>query len=223
MSVHEPPHVPDHRLERLTFFSDAVFAIAITLLVIEIRVPELDDRATSAAWIQALFHLFPHFIAFVLSFVVIGALWANHHAILSLLVRFDERLIWPNLLFLLSVAFLPFSTGLLASGSLSPVPYLFYSASLLIASLLKAWFTGIALKPGLVAPGTDPNMVRWLMRTRWVMPVVTTLSMVLALWIPAFNNFAMFLMFARRIGAPRLRTPGPDAVTAPPPEAPPGV
>lgn len=196
---------PDHRLERMLFFSDAVFAIAITLLVIEIHVPELPHGAGDHVWLVALVGLLPHFLAFLISFLVIGALWASHHTIFALVAGFDQRLVWPNLLLLLSVAFLPFTTALLAVGSLSPVPYAFYAASLLAAALLKARLTTRALAPGLVAPGVSAARVAVELRRRWIMPAAAFVTVLLAFVVPAWNCAAMFLLpIARRLPPFRL-------------------
>ena len=197
---HGADYGPEHRLERLAFFSDAVFAIAITLLIIEVHVPELPSGATDADWGRALYHLIPSFWAFALSFVVIGTLWILHHKTLSMMARFSGRLMWPNLLFLMSVAFLPFSTALLAEGSkvgsgqsvLSPVPYVFYDASLLVAGLLKARLTRIALRPDLISSHVRPAQVQAERRQVLILPLATLLALGLAFVIPAWNNLAMF-------------------------------
>ncbi|MDQ7994936.1 MAG: TMEM175 family protein [Luteibacter sp.] len=86
-------HGQDQQLERLTFFSDAVFAIAITLLIIEVHVPHPESR-TDQAWLQALVDLIPQLAGFFLSFIVVGALWAAHHRVFGLLRRYNPS--WPG-------------------------------------------------------------------------------------------------------------------------------
>ena len=94
---------------RLEAFSDGVFAIAITLLVLEIRVPEETSELGSR-----LGELWPSFAAYLVSFAVIGIMWVNHHAILHNVARVDRPLLFFNLLLLLFVALVPFPTALLA-------------------------------------------------------------------------------------------------------------
>ncbi|CAA9522669.1 MAG: hypothetical protein AVDCRST_MAG73-266, partial [uncultured Thermomicrobiales bacterium] len=114
----QPPPVraaePDTTTVRLETFSDGVIAIAITLLVIEIHVPELDgDYAAADLW-RGLRDLWPSYLGYLLSFVIIGILWANHHNVFRMIGRTDHWLIVINTLFLLCVGFLPFTTALLA-------------------------------------------------------------------------------------------------------------
>ena len=90
------------QLERLILFTDAVFAIAITLLVIELKVPELEHRTEHEA-LNALARLVPKFIGFLISFFIIAIYWTAHHRIFRFVRHLDARLIWLNLLFLLSI------------------------------------------------------------------------------------------------------------------------
>lgn len=199
------PKTSDHALERLVFFSDAVFAIVITLLVIEIHTPELGLEAGNREWLAALLHLMPHFGAFLLSFLVIGALWVSHHTLFTLLRRYDARLVWPNLLLLLSIAFLPFTTGLLATGSLATVPYAFYAASLLAAGLLKARLVRIALSEDLLREDVSPAAIQVELRRRWIMPIAATTTLLLALVTVPWCTLAMLLLpTLKRIGPFRL-------------------
>ena len=102
----------EFQLERLILFSDAVFAIAITLLVIEIKVPELPKEGlTDKKLGEALGHMIPKFIGFFLSFLIIGLYWTIHHRMFGYVVNYTRRLLWLNLIFLLAVVLMPFSTA----------------------------------------------------------------------------------------------------------------
>jgi uncharacterized membrane protein len=118
---------------RLEAFSDGVFAIAITLLVLELAVPK-----GNGLWHQ-LKDEWPSFAAFFVSFWVIGIIWVNHHAVLDHLARADRGVLYLNLLLLLTVVFIPFPTALFAehlkSGADERVAALVYSASFLAMAI----------------------------------------------------------------------------------------
>lgn len=126
-------------LERLIFFSDAVFAIAITLLALEIRLPEgagmFDDREMWAA----LLGLWHQYLAFIISFLVIGSFWIAHHRKFRLIDRYDNRLLSLNLVVLMSVAFVPFSSSVISVSS-SRSATVFYALTIMVVGLL---FTGM--------------------------------------------------------------------------------
>ncbi len=105
---------------RIETFSDGVFAIAITLLVLGIKVPRASDLGTSGSLISALIALWPQYLAFVTSFATIFAMWVNHHRIFSFIHRSDHFFLYWNGLLLLLVTFLPFPTTLLAEYLLHP-------------------------------------------------------------------------------------------------------
>jgi len=95
--------------ERMLFFSDAVFAIAITLLVIEIKVPVLPHGATDRELGFALVGLIPRFVGFIISFFLVGQTWVEHHRIGRQLQRYERGLLWSNLWMLFFVAAMPFA------------------------------------------------------------------------------------------------------------------
>lgn len=102
----------EFQLERLILFSDAVFAIAITLLVIEIKIPEIHgNKVSDTALLHELSHLIPKFIGFLISFIFIGLYWTIHHRMFGYVTNYDRKLLRLNLFFLFFIALLPFSTG----------------------------------------------------------------------------------------------------------------
>jgi uncharacterized membrane protein len=117
---------PEHGLERLIFFSDAVFAIAITLLVIDIRVPRLPMGSSDQASWNALLEQAPEFAGFFISFFVIGSFWAGHHRGMSLASHYAPTLTMPNLTFLCAIAALPFFTAFASANPMMRVPNFCY-------------------------------------------------------------------------------------------------
>lgn len=184
-------HLAAKQLERLKAFSDGVFAIAITLLVIDLHVPRL-DTPDDAAYLAALVHLLPNFFGFMVSFLAIGALWIAHHRLFGVLDSFESRLMWPNMLLLMVVAFMPFATALMSSNPSARVPEVFYSATLLTAGLLQCLLVQLALRPSRIRAGVAPeeaNMLRWRALT---LPTAAAAALLAAPHMPGNNN--LFLL-----------------------------
>jgi uncharacterized membrane protein len=115
---------------RLEAFSDGVFAIVITLLILDVRLPQVPYEQLPSALAAAG----PQLVAYVLSFLLIGLYWIFHHQGLHRLERIDSVFLWINLLFLLCVSFLPFPTTLLGRYPLKTWPMVLYGSSLLAAN-----------------------------------------------------------------------------------------
>lgn len=122
--------------QRFEAFSDGVFAIVATLLVLDIRVPVLQTVNSASLW-RALFLLWPQYLAYVTSFLVVGIYWLNHHSVSHYVRIFDRRLTWRNLLFLMTVAFIPFPTAVIAQYGDVPAAVLFYGFVLLVSAVLS--------------------------------------------------------------------------------------
>ena len=182
---------PDHRLERMILFSDAVFAIAITLLVIEIDVPRLSADGPAAAYWQALAEHIPSFFGFVLSFLVIGRFWSGHHAMFSQVARFDESLVWPNLQLLMMIAFMPFATAFLTRNIGAAVPSLIYNLCFLATALLSVRLAHKALSPELLGDGADLGLVRLIKVRGWAVVVIAMISVIGVFFVSLYST--MFL------------------------------
>jgi uncharacterized membrane protein len=134
----------------MLFFSDAVFAIAITLLVIEIKVPVLPHGATDRQLGFALVTLVPRFVGFIISFFLVGQTWVEHHRIGRQIQRFDRALLWSNLWMLFFVAAMPFATALLSEYPWSRVTVTVYALIFTGLGLAKASLWRGALRHRLV-------------------------------------------------------------------------
>ncbi len=125
------------QVERIAFFSDGVFAIAITLLVIEIKVPDL-RQFSDQALLDALSHMTFKFLGFGISFTIIGHYWSVHHRIFGYIKKNTSTLFWINLIYLFAVVLMPFSSGMLGEYSNHlemNVPYTIYVANLCLAGI----------------------------------------------------------------------------------------
>lgn len=194
---------PAHALERMMFFSDAVFAISITLLVIELHAPALTRGSPDIDYWQALARLTPNFIGFVISFFVIGQFWAGHHRALDCARHWSPRLAFPNLCLLFTIAAMPFFTAFLSDNAGNRVPTILYTGWLALTGLANYWVNSIASTPPVADPETAAErgpMIR--ARSRAV--VLMALTAMLVGWFvpwgaqPALATFPLWLLVARR-------------------------
>ena len=190
----------DHPLERLIFFSDAVFAIAITLLIIEIHVPTLAEAVDVGGYGAVLVQLLPSFFAFLISFAVIARFWIGHHRAFSMRARFDDALLVPNFTLLMFIALLPFSTAFLAKNLGQLVPALFYDFSLLALSLSSLWVVHIATRADALLPGIAQIDVRLLHARGIAVTIGALVAIAIAFVSPPFSQFGLaFAMLGRLI------------------------
>lgn len=157
-------HGPDHALERLVFFSDAVFAIAITLLVIDLDAPKLPHGATVAQSLAALGEAGPQLFGFAVSFWVIGAFWAGHHRAFTLACTHSSRLIGANLGMLFAVVFMPFATRWMSANAGMLIPTALYNASMLTLGVLNLVLVRMATSPPVVGPTVSVATIRYVRR-----------------------------------------------------------
>ena len=114
--------------ERINAFSDGVIAILITIMVLELRVPHTTD-------LSALRELLPVFLTYVLSFIIIGIYWNNHHHMLNLTDRITGGILWANLHLLFWLSLMPFVTGWMGENHFAPLPTAAYGVDLLCAAI----------------------------------------------------------------------------------------
>ncbi len=165
--------------ERIAFFSDAVFAIALTLLVLDIRLPEgLDDADVGAA----LAALWPQFFAYALTFAVLGINWVTHHRKYRYIERFDTGFVWLNLLFLAFVALAPFPTSVL-SEYVTAASVTLYAIQVAMLGILQAALWTYAHHRGFLSPRIDEGVFRYSLVGTLVTPAIFLLTIPVAIFL----------------------------------------
>jgi uncharacterized membrane protein len=178
-------HEHEEGTARIEAFSDGVYAIAITLLVIEIGVPAVTSDESLGT---ALRHLWPSYFAYILSFVTIGISWANHHSFFRMFTRSDHYFLMLNVFFLMCIAFLPFPTAVLGeyldSDSQRQTAVVFYTAGRLAPA--TAWLAvwGYGNWHGLVDENLHPDYTRLRTLQYAATAGLYVLAVALAFWQP---------------------------------------
>ena len=166
--------------DRMQFFSDAVFAIAMTLLVIDIAVPTISKSVSDAhldreLW-RALGEEWDQFLAYAISFWVIAINWAGHHRKFRLIGKYDARLISVNLWLLFFIAFVPFPTSLISEYAGAMPAIVLYAGVVSIISGLQWYLWFYAHRAGFLVEDVTDGMYRYVSRNYITVPLVFLLS-----------------------------------------------
>ncbi|AIZ63392.1 transmembrane protein 175 [Hymenobacter sp. DG25B] len=147
-----------HRVEA---FSDGVFAIIVTLLVLEIKVPHLEQPQSGPELAQALLGLLPKVLSWMASFLMMCVIWVNHHRLLSQILVLDHVVFWLNANLLLWCSFIPFPTALLGDYLTNPMSAAVFGGVMAVMSLsfLLIRFY-VQRHPGMLVPGVDQVLFR---------------------------------------------------------------
>jgi uncharacterized membrane protein len=170
-------------LERLVFFSDAVFAIAITLLALEIRLPQGDGSVSDAYLLNILLATWQKILAYVISFMVIGTNWIAHHRKFRFVRNYDNTLILLNLLMLMMIAFIPFPSSVISEYS-NRTATIFYALTIILSGLFSAaigWH--IVHTERLIVPDLDAKHRRRL----YLAPLLTSAVFALSIGIAFYD------------------------------------
>jgi len=204
---------------RVEAFSDGVFAIAITLLVLTLAVPTYEKAASALELRRALLHQWPTYVAFVVSFLSILIMWANHHNIFSLIRRVDHVFLLLNGLVLMGVTLIPFPTQLLASHLGHPGEGVAAEIYCIIALFISLAYNALwywARRGGhLLEPGVSPQTLRAVTRQYAVAPAVYVAALGLALvnvWasIAIFMGVSVYYVIPTRATVPLGEDAGDD-------------
>ena len=200
----------NHRpTDRLEYFSDAVLAIAATLLATELPKPETN-------LLPELVKLWPHYAAFAASFLFICIAWSNHHNMFIYIKQTDQYLLILDILFLMFVTLQSFTTGLLARHIGKPderTAALIYHGTLVLMTLLYncTWWYAIS-KAELLETGTDKRLIRLLTKEYAVAPVLHLAALLICWWSVPFSIIPVVLLYGYfalpRLSEKKVKQPG---------------
>jgi uncharacterized membrane protein len=178
------------RLTRIEALSDGVFAIILTLLVLELKVPALKDHASVGELLHHLYEALPKFVSWLISFVILCKFWLNHHHILGLARHANYTMVWLNAIFLLGQSFIPFPTALAGEYPTNPLAVSFFGIVFAINTLLflalHAYIVRHLIKPELVTLQDPHGLIKGL---------VGPLSYLAALaWVSVHAAFVVYAL-----------------------------
>ena len=179
--------------ERLRTLADGVFAIVMTLLVLELSVPVVKGLSSNSELLHKLAEMWPEFLIYGLSFMILGIFWVIHHTIYAEVKRYDTTLVWLNIVFLMFVSLIPFSTALVGKNGFITVTAVIYGINMmLLFNLGWATFAFTTGKRQLVGEDYDPKVIKG----GKLMGFVYTLIMVPAIGIAFVNPKVSFIIYA---------------------------
>lgn len=157
LEQHDPER-GEFQVDRIVLFSDAVFAIAITLLIIEIKPPEVKSISTDVQ-AEQLSYLIPKFIGFILSFFVVAIYWRSHHRIFGFVNRYSNKLIFLNFIFLFWVVVMPFSSAYYSENTAYNLPFYFYNFNIVLTGLANVILIRYVLNPKNALKDHEPSLI----------------------------------------------------------------
>ena len=198
-----------HRNERVAAFSDGVFAIVVTLLVLELRVPPLHDAADPRELLAAISAMRGELFSFVLSFLFTVNLWVSHNLFFRVLERIDTTLLWINNLFLLLVCIVPFPTAVIGAYPENPAAVLLFGINWLLIAPVLFLMGRYAIHRQLLSPHLDHRRFQKIVRVLGFLLPLSLVPMALAFVSPmlALSLYVMMavvgcvLSFLVRLGA----------------------
>ncbi|MBD1395216.1 TMEM175 family protein [Mucilaginibacter glaciei] len=190
-------HHQRFQLDRIALFSDAVFAIAITLLIIEIKIPDIHPPFSDAKMLDALGMLIGKFIGLIVSFFVIGRYWIFHHRLFGYLTNYNGKLLWVNLWFLLSIVLMPFSSAFFSEYYIAGlrIPLIFYVLNICFTGFMNFRLLKVVSNPkyNLSTGLTDRTKVRFYQQRSMIAPLVFMFAALVS-FINLYLAYAAFLL-----------------------------
>jgi len=181
--------LPTNRIETL---ADGIFAIAMTLLVLGISVPNLPSPATPELFRTYLLNILPEIFVYILSFILLAVFWLNHH-IFFVIKKTNITLVWINIFWLMSIAIVPFTTTLIGKYGQFQLSVLIFEFNMLIIGILYYAIFLYALRNDFIVESVRENSVQ-IQRSNLILPILAVIAMVISFFSPILSIFLFFIL-----------------------------
>ena len=182
------------KTSRLEAFSDGVFAIIVTIMVFDVKLPPLGSQPSPAELSSAFAALAPKFFSFIISFLVVAAFWAHHHQLFHSVERTDRKLLWHNNILLLFLSLIPATAAFLGNSPRLPIAVALYGAVLLLSSLSALlMYRYAALGSELMDSRIHRSERVRTLRKYWIAPIFYTIAIVIS-WPWPLISLAIYVI-----------------------------
>lgn len=186
---------------RLETFSDCVIAIILTIMILQLRLPDLDKHDTTTHQIiHYLKNLLPYFVTYTFSFMMISIFWTNHHHMFHLLGNTDEVLLWQNFLFMFLVSLIPFATAIVGANPLIPIAPAIYGTVMLLTSLCLTLMRSYSIRKKLIHTDRDKSVnlkisrISIRSRTKAIIGTLVYLISIPLAYVNVYFSYACFII-----------------------------
>lgn len=184
--------VNTNRLEALV---DGIFAIAMTLLVLTLAVPDIAEPLSNEAVINALQGLIPAFYVLILSFLLLAVFWSNHHRSFHMIKQMNTVLLWINVIWLLFIVMVPFSASLGGKYPQFPISHAIFNINMIGIAFFLTLNWWYARRNNFIDEKADPKQLTVIWRTDLLFIVIAILALALSLIIPRWSQLIYLLIF----------------------------
>jgi uncharacterized membrane protein len=186
--------------KRIETLVDGIFAIAMTLLVLSLNVPQIAYPATNAAILQSLAGMSQQFFIYVLSFVLLATFWRINHSQFYLIEKTDQTLLWINVMWLLLVALVPFSTNMVGDYGYLAVPMIFFDINLFLIGVFFNLNWHYAVKRKFLDESVDRRFIESRNKINLALPILALIAIGLTFITPEWSSVVYFgIFFIKRI------------------------
>ena len=185
---------------RLETFSDCVIAIIITIMILELKLPDLDEHSSTAHMMRYLHGLIPYFLTYVFSYMMIGIFWTQHHHMFHLLETTDETLLWQNFLFLFVLSLIPFATAIVGANPFIPISPVIYGVVMLLTTVSFVLMRNYSMRHKLIHVDKDKEIRRKIYkvsiraRTKGIIGAFVYLASIPLAYVNVYTAYFLFVI-----------------------------